>query len=435
MTPSKPTALILLLLAGCTVSVAPPAGVGRSTAPRAKVSAKPVAVDVAGGSAGPSTAPVASLPSVGPSLAPAISAKPPLSALKIPTRILPDLPASLVAAGGGNLVGPDGASLVGPDGASLIGPDGGSLIGMDGASYALAQFAAPSPGATCAPPDIPLTPGKLIKDEFRDFVQTCRTIEKLLADASALGLQPGVPMTDKRPGMGGREVSNTFLLEQRGEGGLLTVADGETITPDNTLVTLAFMSTETGEAVYRLKNAELGFTLGMHVVFDHGKGDVSSDFVMKLKFPGMEAFADAPPLLARRQLKVTKLPAGGPDSPTTRLVSGSVANQGRPPCDDSRVALAIHYLPDGRAAMQIAQAKSKGTPLVFLGLDGVRAAEPGPGTGFFVDNDEDGTYLAGDATLAQLGPALPTKDQMPANLPPLPDLDDPLADPAFNLLK
>lgn len=476
--PSKPIVLMVLLLAGCTVAVTPPTGGERQPAPRARASVKRLPADAANAS----PAPAALASSAAPGGASAIAATVPLAAMQIPTRILPELPASLVGTDGASLIGPDGASLigpdgaslVGPDGASLIGPDGASLIGPDGASYVLAQVASPSPAATasadattspeasaspavtataspaatasasaspspeptCTPPGIPLIPGQLIKAEFQDFVMTCRSVEMMLGIAAKLKLQPGVPQTIKKPGLLGKEQAQTYLLEARGTGGLLTVAEGETITPENTIVSVAFKSADVGEAVYRFKQEMLGITIGMRVVFDHVQGKVESDSVAKLKpfGPAMTGQGDKPQL-GRRQVHVTKLTGGGPDVPTLRLASASVTNQGDGVCGDSRVMTAIHYLPDGRAAMQVAEANTPGVPLVYLGLDGVRAAEPGPGTGFFVDNDKDGGYLAGDVTLRQLGPAMPTKAHMPAGLPVLPDIENPLADPIFAPLK
>ena len=429
MQPGRTWVLVAAVLAGCAVSVQAPTGASkgapRAATTKARVSAAPAkaaspsAVPAAASAspAAPSTAPTAAPttpPGVGSGLA-----------IAFPTKLLPPLPASLAAAGAGGLVGPDGASLIGPDGASLIGMDGGSLIGMDGASYALAQATtAPTAAPTCAPPAVPIQPGKLIAHELSSYLRLARQVEGILADAAKMGLVPGVPETVEGASMSPPGGPLTFLVERRGtDGGILRVGNGAAVTPDNQQLTLAFTSDQAGEVVYDVEM--MGLKVGMHMTFDLEKGDSTGDFVTGGGLPGF------PSLTSRKQVALTRLAPAGPGAAELRLRSAS-ANLTGMPCMDYWNMLAVSYLPDGRAAMQYAESNVKGQAPQYMGIGGKRAPVPGPDTGFFID--KDGMYIAGDTVVAEIGPAMPTADQVPLAPPPDPDPKDPTADAAFTML-
>ena len=433
--------LVGVLLAGCAVNVAAPKDAGRapvSMRGTAKPAASPSATAPPRTAASPTAAAgvVAALAS--PSAAPLVAAVEPLV---FPTKLLPPLPAYLVGPDGASLVGPDGASLVGPDGASLVGPDGASLVGPDGASYALAQAAAPTatPGAAaedpCGPLPIPLEPGTQIKMTLDGYLRTVGMAEGLLAKAATLRLVPDVPQT--APMSFSRSVpptAHTFLVERRGSGGMLRVAKGDRIAPEALVASLAFTSAETGDMLLRLTGAMValpGPGMAIRVAFDRAARTSSGDYQTSID---MNALGLPLGLVNERaRVDLVDLEATGPATPDVRLVLASSRSAPDGPCQDLYQKMAVNYLPDGRAAMQLGLARTFAGPLEFLGLDGVRAAAPGPGTGFFVD--KDGIYLAGDVTMQELGPAMPTAADIPAQLPPLADPEDPFADPAFEHLR
>lgn len=440
--------LVALLVAGCAVAVTPPTEPGRAPASRGKASGKPASeaptassLPSAAASAAPAASPTATAGIAGalasPLASPAASPAALAERLAFPTRLLPPLPAYLVGPDGASLVGPDGATLVGPDGASLVGPDGASYRLAGARAYALRQAAeaTATPGnsteGACPPIDIPGKPGELIKMTLQGYLQTVGLAEGLLAKAVELGLEPGVPETVAISF--GRQVPpspHTFLLERRAVGGMLRVAKGAAVTPADLVASLAFTSPEAGDMLLRLTGPMLGLQgagTGFRISFDRTKGTSRGDYQTNVDMTPL----GLPLGLVNERLQVVldNLPPAGPKAPDVRLALSSIRSAPQAACQDMAQKMVVHYLPDGRAAMQFAVARTAGDALEFLGLERVRAAAPGPGTGFYVGTD--GMYLSGDVTEQELGPAMPGAADVPAALPPLADPANPFADPAF----
>ncbi|MEI9849989.1 MAG: hypothetical protein WDN24_02915 [Sphingomonas sp.] len=71
------------------------------------------------------------------------------------------LPASLVAAGGGNLIGNDGGSLIGTDGGTLVAAGGGNLSSLPTASFGPPQYSVQAVSGKAPPKKVAMGPNTL----------------------------------------------------------------------------------------------------------------------------------------------------------------------------------------------------------------------------------------------------------------------------------
>lgn len=360
-------------------------GLGCQTLPQG-LKLTPVAPDTRGGSAAPKARPSdlapltrasgpapaarasAAAPTARPSGPVALGSRPPIAggagtgALALPTRVTPQLPASLRAVTG--LVGADGASLVGADGGTMVAAGAGNLVAAGGLNYALLQTKA-----------LPLP--EVIRGQLLIYLVTSLVTEQILLAAAAASLQPGATLTfrdDGNPELTAAEKDRpenhlTLRLLPVGDHGVVEVFRGTEPDPARQIAGVSFTSPTQGRVLLRdLAPKKDGTQNWVASTFDLEAGRSSADL-----------YSEGPgPARARLHISFTADPGAGENQPAFMV---RTTGYGKNPAkkEDGVLALSVNFRDEGAAAIVgflPAEFKAMlGENLVFLPSDG---SEPNP---------------------------------------------------------
>ncbi len=388
--------------------------------------------------AGPSTKPATS--SVKASAKPAVKAsvKPAKKPPKLPERVNLLLPPALgmVAAGSGNLIGLDGASLIGNDAGSLVAAGAGNLIGPDGASlvaagggnavkpatssFRLAQQAdCPPPAATGA-----IAFKELVAANMDVYVESVVLVNRVLRQVREAGIVPDEPLTLERADGGGKF---TALLrsggEESGEGGVLLVSEGETLTRDKLFLGMSFASATSGRVVTRPPGVHDTYgRVAFATTFDLATGSATADGT------GHKTAEPNAKIRAHWEFRAARQPAAGAPHFSAQVAANFLFPTY--PCESGARVMSIHYGADGRGAARMGRVEPGKADLTYTRNDGQGyAADAGPDTAFYIEKTGDPMNAAtADEALKAL---VPGKDQIYRPFPAAPGPGDPLADPLF----
>jgi hypothetical protein len=368
-------ALVCTLALGC--AGAPPAA-APGAASRTAAKATPKAGKAAGASAPGAIAPTADGP------------------LRVPTRIVPDLPPSVV-----QLTTDEGGKLIGNNGNTLIGFDGATALGASGAKgYDLAQLgmgfeALCAPGGPAAPLDPRTGPATRLRRELGMLLAAGGLIEDLLVKLAG-DLEPGVvAVRTRKKADGDGEETYACLLETRDAEGALFVSPGTTFDPASLVLAVTFDRAGKGRAVYR--PAPFGpARVAVACRFDPAGGDLEAESAATADLFGLASVRET----TRVALETREdAPAGG----ATMAFRSATKRDSTIACLVTDRAFAAQFDAEGRVALRHGRREAGGA-LTFGSASGVFLTEATAETAFYVGADGEALVPA-PASLEALTPA------------------------------